>query len=69
MSSTQSNDSLRKLNAKLLAEIGELRKKFAEIKIENDELRIRMLRSLNLEGSSLSLRLRKLSLRPGLPSF
>ena len=35
MSSTQSNDSLRELNAKLLAEIGELRKKFAEIKVEN----------------------------------
>ncbi len=35
MSNTQSNDSLRELNAKLLAEIGELRKKFAEIKVEN----------------------------------
>jgi predicted nuclease with TOPRIM domain len=39
MSSTQSNDSLRELNAKLLAEIDELRKKFAEIKVENDELK------------------------------
>src|SRR5947207_991972 len=39
MSNTQSNDSLRELNAKLLAEIGELRKKFAEIKVENDELK------------------------------
>jgi len=38
MSNTQSNDSLRELNAKLLAEIGELRKKFAEIKVENDEI-------------------------------
>ncbi len=38
MSNTQSNDSLRKLNAKLLAEIAELRKKFVEIKIENDEV-------------------------------
>jgi hypothetical protein len=35
----QSIDSLRELNAKLLAEIGELRKKFAEIKVENDELK------------------------------
>ena len=35
----QSTDSLRELNAKLLAEIAELRKKFAEIKIENDELK------------------------------
>jgi len=39
MSNTQSNDSLRELNAKLLAEISELRKKFAEIKVENDELK------------------------------
>src|SRR6266498_5342874 len=39
MSNTQSNDSLRELNAKLLAEIGKLRKKFAEIKVENDELK------------------------------
>ncbi|PKC53845.1 hypothetical protein RhiirA1_478461 [Rhizophagus irregularis] len=39
MSNTQSNDSLRELNAKLLAEIGELRKKFAEIKVKNDELK------------------------------
>src|SRR6266496_222973 len=38
MSNTQSNDSLRELNAKLLAEIAELRKKFAEIKIKNDEV-------------------------------
>ena len=35
----QSNNSLRELNAKLLAEIAELRKKFADIKIENDELK------------------------------
>ncbi|CAB4404653.1 unnamed protein product [Rhizophagus irregularis] len=35
----QSIDSLRELNAKLLAEIAELRKKFSEIKIENDELK------------------------------
>src|SRR5688572_30800695 len=39
MPSTQSNNSLRELNTKLLAEIGELRKKFAEIKVENDELK------------------------------
>ena len=39
MSNTQFNDSLRELNAKLLAEIGELRKKFAEIKVKNDELK------------------------------
>ena len=31
-------DSLRELNAKLLAEIAELRKKFAEIKGENAEI-------------------------------
>ena len=37
LSNMQSNDSLRELNAKLLAEIAELRKKFAEIKIENYE--------------------------------
>src|SRR5688572_28910001 len=35
----QSIDSLRELNAKLLAEIAELRKRFAEIKVENDELK------------------------------
>ncbi|RGB23174.1 hypothetical protein C1646_774901 [Rhizophagus diaphanus] len=39
MSNTQSNDSLKELNAKFLAEIGELKKKFAEIKVENDELK------------------------------
>ena len=39
MSNTQSNDTLRELNAKLLADIGELGKKFAEIKVENDELK------------------------------
>ena len=30
---------MRESNSKLLAEIGELRKKFAEIKVENDELK------------------------------
>ena len=35
----QSIDSLRELNAKLLAEICELRKKFAEIEGENGELK------------------------------
>ncbi|CAG8814394.1 14518_t:CDS:2, partial [Cetraspora pellucida] len=39
MSNTQSNDLLIELNAKLLAEIAKLRKKFAEIKVENDELK------------------------------
>ncbi|CAG8635406.1 802_t:CDS:2, partial [Ambispora gerdemannii] len=39
MSNAQSNESLRELNAKLLAEIAELRKKFAEIKVKNDELK------------------------------
>ncbi|GES76226.1 hypothetical protein GLOIN_2v1840621 [Rhizophagus clarus] len=34
----QSIDSLRELNSKLLAEIAELRKKFAEIEGENDEI-------------------------------
>ena len=35
----QSIDSLRELNAKLLAEITELRKKSAEVKVENDDLK------------------------------
>ena len=39
MSSTQSNDSLRELNAKLLAEIGELRKKVAEDEVEKMKLK------------------------------
>ena len=34
----QSINSLKKLNAKFLAEITELRKKFAEIKSENAEI-------------------------------
>jgi len=34
----QSIDSLRELNAKFLAEIAELRKKFSEIKIENENM-------------------------------
>ena len=38
MSNTQSIDSLRELNAKLLDEIAELRKKFAEIEGENAEI-------------------------------
>src|SRR6266542_4833416 len=38
-SNMQSTDSLRELNAKLLTEIAELRKKFSEVKIENDELK------------------------------
>ncbi|CAB5381753.1 unnamed protein product [Rhizophagus irregularis] len=37
MSSTQSNDSLRELNAKLLAEICELRKKVAEDESHDDQ--------------------------------
>ncbi|PKY51956.1 hypothetical protein RhiirA4_471740 [Rhizophagus irregularis] len=39
MLSTQSNDSLRELNAKLLAEICELRKKVAEDEVEKTKLR------------------------------
>jgi DNA repair exonuclease SbcCD ATPase subunit len=35
----QSTDSLRELNAKLLTEIAKLRKKFFEIKTENDKLK------------------------------
>jgi hypothetical protein len=61
----QSIDSLRELNAKLLAEIAELRKenaKISELKKENAEIP-------DLKGSLLRLSLRKLSLRPGLPSF
>jgi hypothetical protein len=65
----QSIDSLRELNAKLLAEIGELRKKFAEIKVENDELKDKNTEIPELKRSSLRLRLRELNLRPGLPSF
>src|SRR5688572_29852036 len=38
MSNAQSIDSLRELNAKLLIEIAELRKKFAEIEGENSEI-------------------------------
>jgi predicted nuclease with TOPRIM domain len=38
MSNAQSIDSLRELNAKLLDEIAELRKKFAEIEGENAEI-------------------------------
>src|ERR1043165_8487019 len=38
MSNTQSIDSLRELNAKLLDEIAKLRKKFAEIEGENAEI-------------------------------
>jgi hypothetical protein len=39
MSNTQSNDSLRELNAKLLVEICEFRKKFSEIKGKNIKLK------------------------------
>ena len=56
LSNVQFIDSSRELIAKFLAKIGELRKKFAEIKVN---LRIRILRSLNLEGSLLRLRLRE----------
>src|SRR5581483_6476568 len=42
MSNTQSNDLLRELNAKLLAEISKLRKKFAEIGVEKTELKFRI---------------------------
>jgi hypothetical protein len=39
MPSTQSNDSLRELNAKLLVEICELRKKVSEDEVEKTKLR------------------------------
>ncbi|CAG8790799.1 43916_t:CDS:1, partial [Gigaspora margarita] len=39
MSNAQSNGSLRELNTKLLAEIAELRKKFAKIMVENSKLK------------------------------
>ncbi|RIA92169.1 hypothetical protein C1645_821065 [Glomus cerebriforme] len=62
MSSTQSTDSLRELNAKLLAEIAKLRKKFAEIKDENakiSELRRKVAESLTrlaiVEQSSVAV--------------
>jgi hypothetical protein len=62
----QSNDSLRELNAKLLAEIGELRKKFAEIKVENKdknaeipELR-RKFADIEVEKAELKARVAKL---------
>ncbi|KAF0412229.1 hypothetical protein F8M41_007962 [Gigaspora margarita] len=52
MSSTQSNDSLRELNAKLLAEICELRKKVAEI----PELREKLLRFAEAEAENTKLK-------------
>src|SRR6266516_2932935 len=39
MSNIQSNDSLKELNTKLLAEIGELRKKVAEDEVEKMKLK------------------------------
>ena len=39
MSNAQSIDSLREVNARLLVEISELRKKFAEVKAENVKLK------------------------------
>src|SRR5688572_32864071 len=65
LSNMQSIDSLRELNAKLLAEIAELRKenaKVSELKKENAEIP-------DLKRKFLRLSLRKLSLRPGLLSF
>lgn len=38
MSNTPSIDLLKGLNTKLLSEIAELRKKFADIKVENAEI-------------------------------
>ena len=39
MSNTQSIDSLREVNARLLVEISEFRKKFAEVEVENAKLK------------------------------
>ncbi|GBC04261.1 hypothetical protein RclHR1_05590016 [Rhizophagus clarus] len=39
MSNAQSIDSLREVNARLLVEISELRKKFAEVEAENAKLK------------------------------
>jgi hypothetical protein len=57
MSNIQSNDSLRELDAKLLAVIGELRKKFAEIKVENDELKNTEIAELETEKAVLKARI------------
>ena len=66
LSNMQSIDSLRELNAKLLAEIAELRKKFSEIKIENDELKDKNTEIPELRRKFAEI---ELNLRPGLPSF
>ena len=55
MSNTQSIDSLRELNVKLLAEITELRKKFAEIESENAEVEAFMLSLETSRGHGSSI--------------
>ncbi|PKK71734.1 hypothetical protein RhiirC2_848940 [Rhizophagus irregularis] len=63
MSNVQSIDSLRELNAKLLAEIGELRKKFAEIKVKNDELKDKNAEIPDLRGKFAKLEAEKTELK------
>ena len=54
----QSNDSLRELNAKLLAEIGELRKKFAKLKDKNAEIPDLRRKFAEIEAEKAELRAR-----------
>ena len=54
----QSIDSLKEFNAKLLAEIAELRKKFSEIKIENDEIPDLRRKFAEIEAEKAELRAR-----------
>src|SRR2546421_2309246 len=56
MSNTQSIDSLRELNVKLLAEITELRKKFAEIESENAEIPELRRKVADVEAENAKLR-------------
>jgi hypothetical protein len=56
MSNAQSVDSLRELNAKLLVEIAELRKKFAEIKSENAEIPGLRKKVAEVEAENVKLR-------------
>lgn len=56
MSSTQSNDSLRELNAKLLAKICELRKKVTDDEVEKTKL-IQEIKARTLNSSSRMLNL------------
>ncbi|RIA83909.1 hypothetical protein C1645_833087 [Glomus cerebriforme] len=58
MSNTQSNDSLRKLNAKLLAEIAELRKVNAKLKDKNAEIPDLKRKFTEIESEKVELKAR-----------